>query len=126
MSINVQKDANIHGYFLIYKVLHLFRLVSPHFIRITSNCIYSIWYKLTVVATCRYSYFTSNCIHSIWYKSTVVATCRYSYFTSNCIYSIWYNQALLLPVDTVICAPDNGCRDQRKHVQQFIGKINCV
>ena len=29
-------------------------------------------------------------------------------------------------VDAVVCAPDDGWRNQPKHVEQFPGKINCV
>ena len=32
----------------------MFRVVSPPIIRSTNNCIYSIWYWSTVVATCSY------------------------------------------------------------------------
>jgi len=29
-------------------------------------------------------------------------------------------------VDTVVCAPDDGCLYHMKHVEQFPDKINCV
>ena len=29
-------------------------------------------------------------------------------------------------VDTVVCAPDDGCWYHPKHVEQFTDKINCV
>jgi hypothetical protein len=29
-------------------------------------------------------------------------------------------------IDTVVCAPDDGCRYHPKHVEQFRDKINCV
>jgi len=29
-------------------------------------------------------------------------------------------------LDTAICAPDDGCRNHPKHVEQFTDKINCV
>jgi len=40
--------------YLISKLLYMFRVVSPPIIRSTNNCIYSIWYWSTVVATGRY------------------------------------------------------------------------
>ena len=41
------------GYF-ICKLLYMFRVVFPPINRSTNNCIYSIWYWSTVIATCRY------------------------------------------------------------------------
>jgi len=38
----------------ICKLLYMFRVVSPPIIRSTNIFIYSIWYKSTVAATCRY------------------------------------------------------------------------
>ena len=38
----------------ISKPLYMFRVVSPPIIRSTNNCIYTIWYWSTVVATGRY------------------------------------------------------------------------
>jgi len=38
----------------ICKLLYIFRVVSRPIIRSKNNCIYSIWYWSTVVATCRY------------------------------------------------------------------------
>jgi len=40
--------------YFICKLLYMFRVVSPHITRNTNNCIYSIWYWSTVVATGRY------------------------------------------------------------------------
>jgi len=40
--------------YFIYKLLYMFRVVSPPIIRSTNDCIYSIWYWSTVIATCRY------------------------------------------------------------------------
>jgi hypothetical protein len=62
----------------------MFRVVSPPIVRSTNNCMYSIWYWSTVVATRRYRG-----------GATV---------TSN---------GILVPdaVDTVICAPDDGWRN---------------
>ena len=58
---------------------------------------------------------------------------------NNCIYSIWYlsHRYWYLPVavtvwqipdavDTVVCAPDDGCWYYPKHVENFPDKINCV
>jgi hypothetical protein len=37
----------------------------------------------------------------------------------NCIYSIWYLSQIPDAVDTVVCAPDDGCKYHPKHVEQF-------
>ena len=37
-----------------WKLLYMFRVVSPHIIKKTHNCIYSIWH-LTSARCCRYS-----------------------------------------------------------------------
>jgi len=44
----------LHTVYFICKLLYMFRVVSPPIIRSINNCIYSIWYWSTVVATCRY------------------------------------------------------------------------
>jgi len=44
----------LYTVYLICKLLYMFRVVSPPIIRSTNNCIYSIWYWSTVVATGRY------------------------------------------------------------------------
>ena len=36
------------------KLLYMFRVVSSPIIRSTCNCIYSIWYLLTITAICLY------------------------------------------------------------------------
>jgi len=44
----------LYTVYFICKLLYMFRVVSPPIIRSTNNCIYSIWYWSTVVATCCY------------------------------------------------------------------------
>ena len=44
----------LHTVYFICRLLYMFRVVSPPSIRSTNNCIYSIWYWSTVVATFRY------------------------------------------------------------------------
>jgi len=44
----------LYTVYFICKLLYMFRVVSPPIIRSRNNCIYSIWYWSTVVATCRY------------------------------------------------------------------------
>jgi hypothetical protein len=52
LLIYFQRDATLHSLFISGKLLYVFRVVSPLFIRSTHNCIYSIWYLLTVTANC--------------------------------------------------------------------------
>ena len=40
--------------FISGKLLYMFRVVSSPIIRSTYNCIYSIWYLLTITAVCLY------------------------------------------------------------------------
>jgi len=44
----------LHTVYFISKPLYMFRVVSLPIISSTNNCIYSIWYWSTVVATGRY------------------------------------------------------------------------
>ena len=48
------KVATLHSSFISEKLLYMFRVVPPPIIRSTYNCIWSIWYLLTVTATCLY------------------------------------------------------------------------
>ena len=48
VSIYFQRDATLHSLFIYGKMLYMFRVVSSPIIRSTYNCIYSIWYLLTV------------------------------------------------------------------------------
>ena len=54
LLIYFQRDATLHSLFISGKLLYMFRVVSPPIIRSTHKCIYSIWYLLTVIATCLY------------------------------------------------------------------------
>ena len=54
LLIYFQRDATLHSLFISGKLLYMFRVVSPPIIRSTNNCIYSVWYLLTVIATCLY------------------------------------------------------------------------
>jgi len=44
----------LYAVYFVYKLLYMFRVVSPPIIRNTNNSIYSIWYWSTVFATGRY------------------------------------------------------------------------
>ena len=46
--IYFQRDATLHSLFISGKLLYMFRVVSSPIIRSTYDCIYSIWYLLTV------------------------------------------------------------------------------
>ena len=52
--IYFQRDETLHSLFLSGKLLYMFRVVSSPIIRSTYNCIYSIWYLLTITANCLY------------------------------------------------------------------------
>ena len=54
LLIYFQRDATLHSLFISGKLLYMFRVASPPLIRSTHNFIYSIWYLLTVTATCLY------------------------------------------------------------------------
>ena len=51
----MSNKMQLYTVYFICKLLYMFRVVSPPVIRSTNNCIYSICYWSTVVATCRYS-----------------------------------------------------------------------
>jgi len=44
MSIIVQQDATMYSLLYFYKLLYMFRVVTPPIIRSTYNCNYSIWH----------------------------------------------------------------------------------
>jgi len=44
LSIIVQQDATIYSLLYFYKLLYMFRVVTPPIIRSTNNCNYSIWH----------------------------------------------------------------------------------
>ena len=44
MSIFVQQDATMYSLLYFYKLLYMFRVVTPPIIRSTYNCNYSIWH----------------------------------------------------------------------------------
>ena len=46
--IYFQRDATLHSLFVSGKLLYMFQVVSSPIIRSTYNCIYNIWYLLTV------------------------------------------------------------------------------
>jgi len=46
--IYFQQDATLHILFISVKLLFMFRMVYQPIIRSTYNCLYSIWYLLTV------------------------------------------------------------------------------
>ena len=46
--IYFQRDATLHCLFISGKLLYVFRVVSSPIKRSTYNCIYNIWYLLTV------------------------------------------------------------------------------
>ena len=85
------KRCNITQFIYLWKLLYMFRVVSPPIIRSTHNCIYRIWYL-------------SN---------------RYCYLLPS--WRSWNCRARQVPaaVDTTVCAPDDGWRYLPKHVEQF-------
>jgi len=120
-------------------------VVSSPIIRSTYNCIYSIWYLLTITAICLYCgrfgaspiiRSTYNCIYSIWYLLRITAICMYcGRFDAglSVVVSLRLRPAPTLPQQRqiavmvnnyqiliiVICAPDDGWRYHPKHVEQF-------
>jgi hypothetical protein len=83
--------------YFIWKLLYMFRVVSPPITRSVNNSIYSIWYL-----SHRYCYLPL--------QRQVAVT-------------VWQ---IPDAVDTVVCAPDDGWKYHPKHVEQFPEKINCV
>ena len=66
LLIYFQRDAILHSSFISEKLLYMFRVVSPPIIRTTYKCIYSIWYMLTVIATCRYCGLVGASLSVVW------------------------------------------------------------
>jgi len=50
----MSNKMQLYTVYFFCKPLYIFRVFSPHIIRSTNNCICSIWYWSTVVATGRY------------------------------------------------------------------------
>ena len=82
--------CNVTQFISICKLLYMFRVVSPPIIRITHNCIYSIWHL-------------SNGYCYLPLSRQVAVT-------------VWHVPDT---VNTVVCAPDDGWRYHPKHVEQF-------
>ena len=89
---NCPTRCNNIQFIYIWKLLYMFRVVSPPIIRSSYHCIYSIWHYWD-----RYCYLSRT-------RSRQVAV-----------------TVSIMPdtVDTVIWAPDDGWRYHPKHVQQF-------
>jgi len=89
--IYFQRDATLHSLFISGKLLYMFRVVSAPITRSTYNCIYSIWYLLTITGYLPLlweSWSWSECgvgIVPICDVSSPIIRSTY-----NCIYSIWY------------------------------------
>jgi hypothetical protein len=83
--------------YFIWKLLYLFRVVSPPIIRSANNCIYNIWY----LSDC-------YCYLPLYRQAAV---------------TVWQ---IPDAADTVVCTPDDGWRYHPKHVEQSPDKINCV
>jgi hypothetical protein len=74
LLIYFRRDATLHSLFISRKLLYMFRVVSPPTIRSTHKCIYSIWYLLTVIATCLYCGRVGAGLSVVWelYRSVLV------------------------------------------------------
>ena len=81
----------------------MFRVVSPPIISSTNNCIYSIWYRSTVVVTCRY----------LGGVDTLNSATRTTGNKNNNKNKNNNNN-------------NNNCLIHQKHVGQFMEKLNCV
>jgi hypothetical protein len=90
-----------YAVYFIWKLVYMFRVVTPPIIRSAYNCIYSIWYL-----SHRYRYLR----------------CRGRVGTG------FVEELEQIPdaVDTVVCAFGDGWWYHPKHVDQFSDKINRV
>ena len=66
LLIYFKRDAILHSLFISGKQFYMFRVVSPPIIRSTHNCIYSIWYLLTVTATWLYCGGVGGGLSVVW------------------------------------------------------------
>ena len=62
----LQRAATLHSLFISGKLLYIFRGLSPPIVRSTHNCIYSIWYLLTVIVTCLYCGIVGAGLSVVW------------------------------------------------------------
>jgi len=90
---NYSTRCNNIQFIYIWKLLYVFRVVSPPIIRSSYHCIYSIWH-----------YWDRYCHLSWTWRSRQVAV----------TVSIMSDT-----VDAVIWAPDDGWRYHSKHIEQF-------
>ena len=58
LLIYFQRYATLHSLFISGKLFYMFRVVSSPIISSTYNCIYSIWYFLTITVIWNISVFT--------------------------------------------------------------------
>ena len=88
----------LYTVYFIWKLLYMFRVVSPPIIRSAYNCIHSIWYL-----SHRYCYLPLSWTSWNWFECAMGGV-RHPQHTQT---------------DTVVCAPDDGWKYQPKHVEQF-------
>ena len=85
LLIYFQRDATLHSLFISGKLLYMFRVVSSPIIRSTYNCIYIIWYLLTVRdknKLCTY-------VHTSLFDGTYCIFRRNEYYTTyNCNFNL--------------------------------------
>ena len=83
LLIYFQRDATLQSLFISGKLLYTFRVVSPPINRSTHNCIYSIWYLLTVIAIYLYCGRVGASFSVVWelYRSVLVRSLTQSSFT---------------------------------------------
>jgi hypothetical protein len=108
MSSTVQQDATIYSLLYFFKLLYMFRVVTPPIIRSTYNCNYSIWHWSNRFCYLPLWWRSWNCSSSSNFSTSDGRTsprcCDYSY-----ICSWWWVE---LPSET--------CRAVYKNI------INCI
>ena len=78
------RDATLHRLFISGKLFYMFRVVASPIIRSTHNCIYSIWYLLTITAICLYCGIVGAGLSVVWelYRSLTYIKDRYNSHTT--------------------------------------------
>ena len=81
--IYFQRDATLHSLFIYGKLLYMFRVVSSPIIRSIYNCIYSIWYLLTITDVCLYCGRVGAGLSVVWelYRSVTYVTVPRHWFS---------------------------------------------
>jgi hypothetical protein len=106
IPIYIQQDATLHSLFISGNCSKMFRVIPPPIIRSAYNCIYSVWFFVTLL---------------LLPASIVEELELLNYGSNSSTIAAGSSNGVTKPdaVDKVVCVPDDGWRYYPKYVEQF-------